>query len=238
MKQLIAFLLTATAVTLTGCKSAPRQVTGSELKWHTIVEERFADSSSVTAKDNIRTDAALEMSVRDGDGIIAGVASDKKWEGDYWSLPIPPHTNDLLEISADFRIADADGYALVALWGTGEFATQGPGAMCMFFQGEKDNGGYFIQQSHFRCPSKLVSGKKHQRGLGDESARFHNMKMVLDRAQAQIQYYVDDRLLGVVQFEGSIGPVKMLRIGVQAPDRGRLLDIRCDNLLVRVANEI
>ena len=219
-----------------GCISIPRSQSTLEPKWKVIVEETFDDASRIRAH-NISIDPALKYPIIDGCGSIAGVSSDDKWEGNYWVLRIPSDTNDMLEISADFKIADADGYVLVALWGTSNFKKDGPGAMCLFYQGKKDKGTYHIQQAHMLISSQIIDGKRHRSGFGNESTAFHSMRMILDRRASLITYFIDGSKLGTGKFDGSIVPVKMLRIGVQTPDKNKTLDIRCDNLRVRGASK-
>jgi len=70
--------------------------------------------------------------------------------------------------------------------------------------------------------------------FGDETTKFHTMRMVLDRENSMIEYYVDDRRFAWLRYEGKMGPITNLRADLQTPHQDKAVDIRYDNLRVRV----
>lgn len=214
----------------------------SGFNWETIVDVNFDNGidEGLTAK---AADPGLQWSVTNQCERIAGTSTLGKWAGGKVQLSITNDTRALIEVSGDFKISKSSGYQLIAL-GCGTKA----GTVAMFFEGDKGTGcfyykdkimsrsGYCIQQRFIKIPVKM---EKELSGFefGNEMQVFHKMRIVLDRAESRIYYYVDDQLLGILKYTGNIGTITSIWMDLEARDKNTELDVLYDNLRARVAGD-
>jgi len=178
------------------------------------------------------TDPGLIWTIQNGEGRLAGVTADAAWMGNHFGFPIGIDIRAGLEISGEFRIADQDGYHLVALWGPPDM---GASRICMFYQsqGRRPDDGHYVIQTRWMDAKTTRPERSTLPAFGDEAETFHKMRMVLDRTTRTIAYYVDDTLIGVVSYEGEIMPVTSVGMDLETPREGTTLDVRYDNVRAR-----
>ncbi len=162
---------------------------------------------------------------------MKGTSQTNKWSGTRITLPVGDDDADLVEVSGDFKLKQYEGYHLVGLFG--QVGDPGKSILCMFFEGRDGIGGYRIQTRWATLPTKLIAGQKRTEGFGDETQHFHKMKMILDRPNSLIYYYVDDRHLGTVEFDGDVEALSALQMDFESPDAGNATEVLYDNLTVR-----
>ncbi len=228
------FSVVAISILTSGCMTERVTVKEKEREWQTIAELTFDDS---TEKDLplYGVDHGLARKVEGGEFVLAGRTTDTRWRDDGLNLPVTGDTRAVVEISFSFRIASCPGYHLVDL--DAETNEEG-NFLCMFFEGYKGKGHYRIQlggKTKLKFGAKLLRGTFRTEGFGDETTKLHTMRVVHDRATSQTSYYADSTLLGVVQVNGDIAPITTVLMGLETPEKGTDVDIRFDNLRVRVA---
>ncbi|MFH0908300.1 MAG: hypothetical protein V1929_06025 [bacterium] len=202
--------------------------------WRTAAEGRFDDRETHNTS-LIETDPGLKWSVQDGVGRFAGVSSDTRWKGNHIVLSVTNDNRAMIEISGDFKIAKSQGYQLIALWGivAGERDTDGP--LCLYFEGSNGEGQYIIQTRWMNIPATVKGEKRNVAGFGDETQRFHKMRVVLNRTESLIAYFVDNRKVGTVKYEGEIAPITKVQMDIETPTAGTALEILYKNLKARSA---
>jgi hypothetical protein len=173
----------------------------------------------------------MSWSITNGVAMVSGASQTNKWCGTRVTLPVEGDAEDLVEISGEFKLEEYEGYHLTALFGQEQ--TSGKEPLCMFFEGRGGKGHYRIQTSWMTQSAELLTGSYRTVGTGEETERFHKMKMILDRTRSCIFYYVDERHLGTVKVEGSIEPIKVIEMDFESPQAGNASKILYDNLMVR-----
>lgn len=196
----------------------------------TIAKENF--NSYGKQMPTIQTDSSLYWSVAKKVGRFTGVSSDTLWEGNHVVLPIEKDNRVFLELSGEFMVKRSMGYQFIGLWGMtgieGEEETRGPLGIC--FEGKEGKGKYKSVTKWVKLP---VSKDVIMSGLGDETSGFHEMRMLLDRENSTIQYFVDEKKVGTVRFSGEFPQITKMQIGIETPTAGTMLDIRFDNLCAK-----
>jgi hypothetical protein len=199
--------------------------------WRTVAEVDFNDGRTAPASV-LSIDERLVWSIEDACGQFSGSSSDTRWKGNHIILPISDDSRARLEVSGDFRIPKSDGYQLIALWGIIDDGRDTEGPLCLYFEGEKGQGQYIIQTRWMKMPVNIV-GKRTFPGFGDETYKFHRMRMILDRSISRISYFVDEKMIGEVTFHGVIPPIIKLQMDIETPYKGTNLKIQFDNLRAR-----
>jgi hypothetical protein len=222
-------------VSATATNTRPQAATNEDddATWRTLAESKFGDHEALNTS-LIEPDPGLKWSVRNGVGRFAGVTSDTRWAGNAVVLPVDQDDRAITEVSGDFMIAKSTGYQLVALWGrvaSGSGGTDGP--LCMFFEGSNGGGAYVIQTRWMNMPATVERGGGTMEGFGDETQRFHRMRMVVNRTDSRIIYFVDDKKVGSVKYEGEIDPITEVRFEIETPDKGTELEILFKDLKAR-----
>jgi len=199
-------------------------------KWEIVACASFdtAETSGTSFRWNF---PGMSWSITNGVATVQGTSQTNKWCGTRVTLPIAGDTADLVEVSGEFKLEEYEGYHLTALFGQEQ--TSGKEPLCMFFEGRDGKGHYRIQTRWMKQSSELLNGSYGTAGTGEETKRFHKMKMILDRARSCIFYYVDERHLGTIQVDGSVEPIKVIEMDFESPEAGNTTKILYDNLLVR-----
>jgi len=180
------------------------------------------------------TDPGLAWTVEDGTGRFAGtLVDDRMWRSGIFSFPVDIDTRAKLEISGEFRVASHDGYHLAALW-----APPPPmrSRICMYYESQgraPGDGHYIIQTRHMDTDTTLTAGSRSIPAFGNEADTFHRMRILLDRMERTLTYYVDETLIGVVSYEGDIAPITSVGMDLEVIEKGKTLDIRYDNIRIR-----
>ena len=105
----------------------------------------------------------------------------------------------------------------------------------MCFEKSGDHGHYRAEDKWFRQMSGLKKGFRRLREGEGASTRERTLRMSLNRGEQTISYYVDDQLLGVMQYEGGMDTLTKVGVGLKTPYPGDRFDIRFENLRVRLA---
>jgi len=202
----------------------------TDVQWQTVASATFDDDQPDGTRFTWNF-PGLAWDITNGTARVRGTSQTNKWSGTRITLPVEGDKADLVEVSGDFTLPQHEGYHLVALFGqTGQ---RGKENLCMFFEGRNGIGHYRIQTRWATLPTRLVAGRRRTEGFGDETERFHKMRMILDRAASRIYYYVDDRHLGTVKVDGDIDAIKAIEMDFESPDAGNATEVLYDNLTVR-----
>lgn len=201
-------------------------------EWRMIAEANFdnAEMGNITV---VETDSGLAWSVKDGVGCIAGVSSDARWKGNHVALEIPEGPHSRLELSGAFKIIKGDGYLLVGLWGIVNEKQDADGPLCLYYDGTANQRKYAIPIRWMNLPCSVVGGSDQLPGIGDETESFHQLRIVLDRRDDTITYFVDERQIGVVRYEGELPPIVRVQMDLETPNKGTELEVHFKNLRVK-----
>ncbi|MBN2713498.1 MAG: hypothetical protein JXR97_13845 [Planctomycetes bacterium] len=210
-------------------KAPPVSVVVKEKEPEALIDLNFDKGLNLDVSA-LSTDPGLFFKIQNGEAIIDGVTKDTRWRTDGFAVMLKKDGRAILDISCDFRIETSDGYQLVMLSAEPLDRSVGNDPLCLFLQGEKGAGNICCQQRWLKLTNKWTKTCETTPSFSEKQKDFHSLRMVLDRKKQTITYYCDQTEIGYVTYEGDMGPMNMLKIGVQTPNAGTTLDVRFDNI--------
>ena len=140
----------------------------------------------------------------------------------------------MVEISADFRLAETTGHVFVGLSALTDNREAGRVPLYLFFSGRPESGRYSAHTRYIEPPATVEPERPYARSFGDEASRYHTLKILYDRDRSEIVYHADRKIFGRARLKGELGAVNQVRLMATSSVAGSRLDVRLDNLRVRI----
>ncbi len=211
----------------------PPRLQDDRITWTTLSRTDLSDEKVLTKQGGIK---GLKWVYGDGAARLMGTTVKDDWQGTRRGLRVKGDDSELVEVSASFKVGKKNKEQLIVLWGNTEGGKMGREAMCLIYnEGEGDDGAgfYQIQSRYLTVPNRLDDGRWWSDGTGEETERFHKMRMVLDRKASAISYFADGNYIGTVKVHGKIDPLNYACIDFETAHAGVHVDVRYKDLMVR-----
>jgi hypothetical protein len=211
----------------------PPRLQDDRITWTTLAHADLSDKAALVKQGDV---AGLTWVHDDGGAMIKGTTVKEGWQGTRRGIRVEGDDSELVEVSALIQVGKKNRKQLIVLWGNTEGGGMGRESMCLIYnEGEGDDGAgfYRIQTRYLTVPNRLADGLWWCEGTGEETERFHKMRMVLDRKASAISYFADGNYIGTVKVHGEIGPLDEACIDFETPNAGVDVDVRYKDLTVR-----